>query len=86
MNLEEVKFLEPYGESTTPIKLNKMKRKSFNIRKTIIEKNISVILNDALGVVAEFNFDEATRLCQLLNSNSDSNCRYQIEARHNEKD
>jgi len=62
-----------------------MKKKSFKIRKTIIEKNISVILNDTLGAVAEFSFDEATNLCQLLNSNSDSNCRYEIESIPGEK-
>ena len=62
-----------------------MKKKTFKIRKTIIEKNISVILNDTLGAVAEFNFDEATKLCQLLNSNSDSNCKYEIEAIPGEK-
>ena len=55
-------------------------KKTFKIRKTIIEKNISVILNDSLGYVAEFSFEEATKLCQLFNANSDSNCRYEIES------
>lgn len=53
--------------------------RTYKIRKTIIEKNVSVMLNDPLGVVAEFTFDEATRVCQLLNANTDSNCRYEIE-------
>ena len=52
--------------------------KKYTIKKTIIEKNIQVILNDSMGVVAYFTFDEAVQMCQLLNANSDSNCRYEI--------
>ena len=54
------------------------KEKQYTIRKTLIEKNVQVILNDSLGVVAYFTFDEAMRMCQLLNANSDNNCRYEI--------
>tara|TARA_B100001094_G_C17429602_1_gene438533 strand:- start:50 stop:238 length:189 start_codon:yes stop_codon:yes gene_type:complete len=53
-------------------------KQHYTIKKTIIEKNIQVILNDSMGVVAYFTFDEAIKMCQLLNSNSDSNCRYEI--------
>ena len=56
-----------------------MSKKYYQIRKTIIEKNISVILNDSMGAVLELkNFDEASQLCQIMNSNSDSNCKYEI--------
>ena len=51
----------------------------YNIKKTIIEKDISVILNDSLGEVLEFNnFDESSQLCQIMNVNSDSNCKYEL--------
>jgi len=54
------------------------KQKEYTIKKTLIEKNVQVILNDGLGVVAYFTFDEAVQMCQLLNVNTDSNCRYEI--------
>ena len=32
-----------------------------------------------MGAVLELkNFDEASQLCQIMNSNSDSNCKYEI--------
>tara|TARA_Y100000389_G_scaffold31761_1_gene26904 strand:- start:157 stop:342 length:186 start_codon:yes stop_codon:yes gene_type:complete len=52
--------------------------KKYTIKKTLLEKNVQVILNDGLGVVAYFTFDEAVQMCQLLNANTDSNCRYEI--------
>ena len=56
------------------------KRKTYHIKKTIIEKGITVYLNDSLGTVLEINdADEAMKLCQILNSNSDNNCKYEIE-------
>ena len=56
-----------------------MKRKKvYTIKKTLIEKNVQVILNDSLGVVAYFTFDDAVKMCELLNANSDNNCRYEI--------
>ena len=56
-----------------------MSKKYYQIRKTIIEKNISVILNDSMGAVVEFkDFDEVSQLCQIMNSNSDNNCKYEI--------
>jgi hypothetical protein len=55
-----------------------MSDKTYKIKKTLLEKDISVILNDPLGAVAEFGEEEAIKLCQLLNSNSDSNCKYEI--------
>ena len=54
------------------------KQKHFTIKKTLREKNVQVILNDTMGVVAYFTFDEAIRMCELLNANSDSNCKYEI--------
>lgn len=57
-----------------------MSKKAYQIRKTIVEKNISVLMNNSLGIVLEFNkFDDVSRLCEILNANSDSNCRYEIQ-------
>ena len=56
------------------------KRKTYLIKKTLIEKGITVYLNDSLGTVLEIeNAEEAIKLCQILNSNSDNNCKYEIE-------
>ena len=56
-------------------------RKKYKIKKTIIEKGIVVYLNDSLGTVLEIhNADEAMKLCQILNANSNSNCKYEIES------
>ena len=43
------------------------KKKQYTIKKTLREKNIQVILNDSMGVVAYFTFDEAVNMCQILN-------------------
>lgn len=52
---------------------------TYQIRKTSVEKGFSVILNDSLGSVLEFDtFDEAAQLVVILNSNSDNNCRYEL--------
>ena len=52
---------------------------TYQIRKTSIERDFSVILNDSLGSVLEFDtFEEASRLVVILNSNSDNNCRYEL--------
>jgi len=57
--------------------------KSFNIRKIIhndTNRPISVLINDSLGVVLEFKtFQDASRMCEILNANSDIECRYQVE-------
>ena len=51
-----------------------MSKVSYKIRKTIIEKRISVFLNDSLGDVLEFDdFEEVSKMCEILNVNSDSN-------------
>jgi len=66
-----------------------MNKISYQIRKTIIEKNISVIMNNSLGTVLEFNnFDEVSKMCEILNVNSDNNCRYEIQTinGHTQKD
>tara|TARA_R110000765_G_scaffold415691_1_gene516973 strand:+ start:68 stop:259 length:192 start_codon:yes stop_codon:yes gene_type:complete len=53
----------------------------YQIRKTIIEKNISILMNDSLGVVLEFNnFDEVSKICEILNTNTDNNCKYEIQS------
>jgi len=37
-------------------------------------------MNDSLGVVLEFNnFDDVSKMCEILNSNTDSNCKYEIQ-------
>ena len=56
-----------------------MQKTTYHIRKTVLEKGYSVILNDSLGSVLELsNFDEASQLCQIMNSNTDSNCKYEL--------
>jgi hypothetical protein len=57
-----------------------MSKRVYQIRKTIIEKNISVLMNDGLGVVLEFtDFNEVSKICEIMNVNSDNNCRYEIQ-------
>jgi len=58
-----------------------MKKKSYYlIKKTIVEKGITVYINDSLGETVEFEkFEEASKFCKILNSNSDNNCKYKIE-------
>tara|TARA_B100000927_G_C16368507_1_gene430463 strand:- start:326 stop:520 length:195 start_codon:yes stop_codon:yes gene_type:complete len=59
--------------------LDKIKVMAYKIRKTLIGQDISVILNDSLGVVLEINdFEEVSRIVQIMNANSDNNCRYEI--------
>ena len=56
-----------------------MSNSTYQIRKTAVEKDFSVILNDSLGSVLEFEtFEDASRLVVILNSNSDNNCRYEL--------
>lgn len=56
-----------------------MSKMIYQIRKTIREKNVSTLMNDSLGVVLEFNtFDEVSKMCEIMNSNSNSNCKYEI--------
>ena len=56
------------------------KRVYHQIRKTLIEKNISVLMNDGLGVVLEFtDFNEISKICEIMNVNSDNNCKYEIQ-------
>lgn len=57
-----------------------MSKRVYQIRKTLIEKNISVLMNDGLGVVLEFtDFNEVSKICEIMNVNSDNNCRYEIQ-------
>ena len=52
---------------------------SYQIRKTLLQINVSVLMNDGLGVVLEFtSFEEASKICEILNVNSDNNCKYEI--------
>ena len=56
-----------------------MNKMHYQIRKTIIKKNISVILNDSMGSVLELkSFDQAVLMCQVMNANTDSNCKYEL--------
>ena len=51
----------------------------YNIKKTIIEKGVSVFINNSLGETVEFSkFEEVSHLCEILNANTDSNCKYEI--------
>lgn len=55
------------------------KKITYHIRKTFRRDNYSVMLNNSLGAVLEIkSIEEATKMCEILNSNSDSNCRYEI--------
>ena len=54
------------------------KNKRYTIKKTLKGRDIQVILNDSLGAVAYFTFDDAIAMCQILNANSDKNSRYEI--------
>jgi len=57
-----------------------MGKRVYQVRKTIIEKNISVLMNDGLGVVLEFtDFNEVSKICEIMNVNSDNNCKYEIQ-------
>ena len=52
---------------------------TYQIKKTSVEKDYSVLLNDSLGSVLEFDtFEQASQIVIILNSNSDSNCRYEL--------
>jgi hypothetical protein len=54
-------------------------KSTYQIRKTSVEKDYSVLLNDSLGSVLEFDtFEQASQIVMILNSNSDSNCRYEL--------
>lgn len=56
-----------------------MSNPTYQIRKTSVERDFSVILNDSLGSVLEFDtFEQASQIVIILNSNSDSNCRYEL--------
>ena len=46
------------------------KNKRYTIKKTLKGRDIQVILNDSLGAVAYFTFDDAIAMCQILNANS----------------
>lgn len=56
-----------------------MSNSTYQIRKTSVEKDYAVLLNDSLGSVLEFDtFEQASQIVIILNSNSDSNCRYEL--------
>jgi len=60
-----------------------MKKPSYQIKKIMVNsgKPQHVILLDSTGVVFESNkFDKVTKLCEILNTNSDSGWRYEIIA------
>ena len=57
----------------------KSKPASYRISKYFIEKSLHVYMNNSLGETVEFTkFKDASRFCELLNANTDSNCRYEI--------
>tara|TARA_R110001606_G_scaffold396901_2_gene571974 strand:- start:606 stop:854 length:249 start_codon:yes stop_codon:yes gene_type:complete len=50
-----------------------------------IKKTVIVLLNNSLGDVLEYdNFDKASQLCQIMNSNSNDLCRYEIQVAPNQ--
>ena len=52
---------------------------AYQIRKTSLKRNFSVVLNDSLGSILEFNtFEEASHICVVMNSNRKSDCRYEV--------
>ena len=49
------------------------------IKKEMIEKKITVIMNNSIGEVLEIADEHTARLLvETLNANSDSNCRYTL--------
>jgi hypothetical protein len=55
--------------------------KVYQVKKIMVSKGQSqhVLLLDSQGVVYETScIGESTKLCQLLNTNSDNKCRYEI--------
>ncbi len=51
----------------------------FKIKKTLINIDVSVFMNDGLGQVAYWpSRQEAEKMCIILNANSDSNCKYAV--------
>ena len=49
------------------------------IKKEMIEKKITVIMNNSIGEVLEIADEQTARLLvETLNANSDSNCRYTL--------
>jgi len=58
-----------------------MKKFSYQIKKIMVNsgKPQHVILLDSTGIVFETNkFEQATKMCEILNTNSDSGWRYEI--------
>ena len=56
-----------------------MAKSVYRIRKTITEKGVSVFMNDSLGNILEIvDFNEVSKLCKIMNVNSDNNCKYYI--------
>jgi len=52
---------------------------AYQIRKTLIREGVSILMNDSLGQILEYdNWDEVCHITTILNSNSDSNCKYEI--------
>ena len=55
-----------------------MSNARYQIKRTDNDNEISIILNNSIGTVLELNFDDASKLCQLLNKGSDGNPRYEL--------
>jgi Fe2+ or Zn2+ uptake regulation protein len=55
-----------------------MKKTTYQIRKISKEHDTSIILDNSLGKVLELSFDDASRLCQLMNKGSSSDIRYEM--------
>ena len=67
-----------------------MKKKFYAIRKTFLKpkyKNLSVLMNNSLGEVLEIDDYETVKLMvEVLNANTDSNCKYSIAGEFNKEE
>lgn len=64
-----------------------MKKKFYAIKKTFLKpeyNNLSVLMNDSLGEVLDIDDYETVKLMvEVLNANTDSNCKYSIAGEFN---
>ena len=52
---------------------------AYQIRKSSIKLDFSVVLNNSLGTVLEFNtFEEASQICVVMNTNRKNDCFYSV--------
>jgi hypothetical protein len=54
----------------------------YQIRKIDDDNEISIILNNSIGTVLELDFDEASKVCQLMNKGAIGKLRYELTVVH----